>query len=102
MARYAIVESGNVVSMIEWDGISEHPDSSKAILADDNAYVGGTYDGSSFSAAAQPADERTYAEKREAAYPKIGDQLDDLFHNGVFSDEMTTILQNVKDTYPKG
>ena len=30
-----------------------------------------------------------YKEKRKMAYPEIGDQLDDLFRQGAFSEEMT-------------
>ena len=37
---------------------------------------------------------------RENQYPKIGDQLDDLFHNGAFSDDMTAKIQSVKKKYP--
>ena len=73
MAKYAIVESGTVTNIVEWDGSASHPDSSKWILADDNAYVGGTYDGTNFSAPTPPADTRTYAEKRAAAYPADSD-----------------------------
>jgi hypothetical protein len=44
---------------------------------------------------------RTYVEKREEAYPPIGDQLDALFHAGVFPEEMAAQLQAVKDQFPK-
>ena len=44
----------------------------------------------------------TYADKRRAAYPEIGDQLDDLYHKGAFSDEMAAKLKAVKDANPKG
>jgi hypothetical protein len=44
----------------------------------------------------------TYADKRRAKYPAIGDQLDALFHAGVFPAEMAAVLQAVKDSYPKG
>lgn len=37
----------------------------------------------------------------ELKYPDIGDQLDDLYHKGAFSDEMTAKLKAVKDKYPK-
>ena len=47
-------------------------------------------------------DAQEYARNRQAEYPPIGDQLDDLFHRSLFSDEMTAKLQTVKDTYPKG
>ena len=49
----------------------------------------------------EEVDPRTYAELRLSGYPYLGDQLDDLFHKGAFSDEMTAILQAVKDKYPK-
>lgn len=43
----------------------------------------------------------SYAEKRRIEYPSIGDQLDSLYHSGVFSDEMTATIKAVKDKYPK-
>lgn len=42
-----------------------------------------------------------YARKRKPEYPPIGDQLDALFHAGVFPAEMAAQLQAVKDKYPK-
>ena len=38
---------------------------------------------------------------RESAYPPIGDQLDALYHAGVFPEEMTAQIKAVKDLYPK-
>ena len=46
-------------------------------------------------------DAQDYARKRAAEYPAIGDQLDALFHAGVFPAEMAAELQAVKDKYPK-
>lgn len=43
----------------------------------------------------------TYQRDRASAYPSIGDQLDALFHAGVFPEEMAARLQAVKDLYPK-
>ena len=43
-----------------------------------------------------------YARNRETEYPFLGEQLDDLFHKGAFSDEMAAKLQAIKDKYPKG
>jgi hypothetical protein len=43
----------------------------------------------------------TYAEKRKSEYPAIGDQLDALYHAGVFPAEMAALLKAVKDKYPK-
>ena len=47
-------------------------------------------------------DSQEYARKRSIAYPPIGDQLDDLYKKGAFSDEMATKLKKVKDDFPKG
>jgi len=43
-----------------------------------------------------------YQQLRAAAYPPIGDQLDDLFRQGAFSPEMAAALQAVKTAHPKG
>lgn len=42
-----------------------------------------------------------YMRERQIAYPPIGDQLDALFHAGVFPEDMAAQLQAVKDQYPK-
>tara|TARA_Y100001956_G_C4116912_1_gene185351 strand:- start:920 stop:1207 length:288 start_codon:yes stop_codon:yes gene_type:complete len=44
---------------------------------------------------------KEYRTNRSFEYPPLGDQLDDLFHKGVFSDEMTAKIQAVKTKYPK-
>lgn len=45
---------------------------------------------------------KDYARRRAAEYPPIGDQLDALFHAGLFPPEMAAQLQAIKDKYPKG
>jgi hypothetical protein len=47
-------------------------------------------------------DKVAYIDKRVAEYPTIGDQLDALFHAGVFPQEMADKIQAVKNKYPKG
>tara|TARA_A100001201_G_scaffold114605_1_gene98241 strand:+ start:720 stop:971 length:252 start_codon:yes stop_codon:yes gene_type:complete len=42
-----------------------------------------------------------YKDERKMEYPEIGDQLDDLFKQGVFSKEMTAKIQQVKTDHPK-
>ena len=42
-----------------------------------------------------------YGEVRKKHYPDIGDQLDDLYHKGAFSDTMAAQLKAVKDANPK-
>ena len=53
----------------------------------------------------EPADKPippTYQENRVKEYPPIGDQLDALYHAGVFPDAMAATIKAVKDKYPKG
>lgn len=46
--------------------------------------------------------ERTeYQRQRQPEYPSITDQLDALFHAGVFPPEMEAQIQAIKDKYPK-
>ena len=47
-------------------------------------------------------DAKAYARSRAAEYPAIGDQLDALFHAGVFPAEMAAQIQAIKDKFPKG
>ena len=44
---------------------------------------------------------KSYKKNREKEYPDIGDQLDDLYKKGAFSDEMAAKIKTVKDKYPK-
>ena len=41
-----------------------------------------------------------YIPKRQAEYPSIADQLDDIYHNGL--DAWKATIKTVKDKYPKG
>ena len=41
----------------------------------------------------------TYADKREQEYPRVEDQLDDIYHNGI--DGWKATIKAVKDKYPK-
>jgi len=42
-----------------------------------------------------------YQRQRKPEYPPITDQLDALFHAGVFPPEMAAQIQAIKDKYPK-
>tara|TARA_R110000787_G_C13291422_1_gene433610 strand:- start:15 stop:311 length:297 start_codon:yes stop_codon:yes gene_type:complete len=46
-------------------------------------------------------DAKQYARSRVTKYPTIGDQLDALYHAGVFPDDMAAQIQAVKEEYPK-
>ena len=50
----------------------------------------------------QSAEDATqYQRTRAPLYPDIGDQLDDLYKQGAFSDEMAAKIKKVKDDNPK-
>ena len=49
----------------------------------------------------QEWEDTKYQRQRAPEYPSIGDQLDALFHAGVFPPEMAAQIQAVKDKYPK-
>ncbi len=70
------------------------------VEAPDDVKHGWVYDGSSFTAP-EPPPEPTYGELRAGAYPSIQDQLDALFHAGLFPAEMAAQIQAVKDKYPR-
>jgi hypothetical protein len=72
---YAIVKNSLVTNIVEWDGVSEYNVDGELIQADENAWIGGTYNGSFVARPIEPYTE-TYTEKRAAAYAPLGDQLD--------------------------
>ena len=45
-------------------------------------------------------DSKQYQRDRKKEYPSIGDQLDDIYHNGI--DSWKTTIKAIKDKYPKG
>jgi len=46
-------------------------------------------------------DPDAYKFSRASEYPTIGDQLDALYHAGVFPEDMAAQIQAVKERYPK-
>ena len=44
-------------------------------------------------------DAKDYARKRSAEYPRVVDQLDDIYHNGI--DAWKATIKKTKDKYPK-
>ena len=67
----------------------------------DNAeYLEWLEEGNTPEAADVPPDP-TYQENRVKEYPQIGDQLDALYHAGVFPAAMTASIKAIKDKYPK-
>ena len=66
MADYALVKNGVVENVIVWDGVKQANLDGDLILADSDARVGGTYDGS-FHFVDPPAYEPTAEEIQKAA-----------------------------------
>ena len=58
--EYAIINSGIVDNIIEWDGISKYHADGLLIEADVNAYIGGVYaDGAFVARPPEPEPEKT-------------------------------------------
>ena len=87
-------------------------DALKSLRPDEKwSIIGDEIHWSTDNATTQPTDDELNAElerlkkfspkKRIPHYPAIADQLDDLFHAGVFSDEMAAKIKAVKDNFPK-
>ena len=109
--KFAIVKDSLVTNIIEWDGESEYAVDGELIQADENAWVGGEYNGS-FVAKPPTPDNGTYVEKRQAEYPSVGDQLDALLkHLNYRRTQGDALVQdlddiigdwlNVKSRFPK-
>ena len=106
--KYAIINSGVVDNIVEWDGVSEYNVNGELIQADANAKIGGSWDGNVFSfVEPEPEpDTRNYAEKRQAEYPSI-DELVVALWEGVVEERMASVTesegirQEVKTKYPK-
>ena len=80
--------SGNSVDKITWHDGNPKKLTKKQILAK--------------QAELQPEfDALQYQRSRQPEYPNSGDQLDALYHAGVFPDGMAAQLKAVKDKYPK-
>ena len=46
--RYAIIKSGIVDNIIEWDGVSKYQVDGQLVLANDDTYIGGAYTNNAF------------------------------------------------------
>ena len=72
------------------------------IWKDDNAAEPSTADIEAELARLQADFEaKQYQRDRKGQYPPIGDQLDALYHAGIFPDDMAAQLKAVKDASPK-
>ena len=72
--RYAIVKDSLVTNIIEWDGESEYHADGELILADENAWIGGEYNGSFTPQPVPPELEPTAEEVQKAADKESANQ----------------------------
>ena len=94
MAKYAIVESGTVTNIVEWNGSAAHADSSGWVLATADAQIGGTYDGSSFTVKADP---RTTDQINADALADMRAKRDNLLAESDWTQNRDVTLSNDSD-----
>jgi hypothetical protein len=46
--KYAIIKSGIVDNIVEWDGVSEYQTDEQLVLSNDDTYIGGSYTNNAF------------------------------------------------------
>jgi hypothetical protein len=94
MAKYAIVESGTVTNIINWDGSSDHADSSKFVADDGSAWIGATWNGSSFSTKPDP---RTTDQINADALADMRAKRDNLLAESDWTQNRDVTLSNDSD-----
>lgn len=88
-------DSNNNIYAYEEDGSQDHLIGDKtSVTAEEAEQLIGAQEAADFASL-------DYAEKRRLRYPSIGEQLDALYHAGVFPPEMAAKIQAVKDQFPK-
>jgi hypothetical protein len=92
---YKLTDNASILHIEDNASIPDDPANS-----DYAAYLEWVEDGNTPEAADVPPDP-TYQENRVKEYPPIGDQLDALYHAGVFPAAMTASIKAIKDKYPK-
>ena len=94
MAKYAIVESGTVTNIVEWNGSAAHADSSGWVLATADTEIGGTYNGSSF---ARKTDPRTTDQINADALANMRAKRDNLLAESDWTQSRDVTLSNDSD-----
>ena len=91
---YKLTDSETIIRISDGASIPNDPDNT-----DYAEYLEWVADGNT-ATAADAIPEPTYQENRVKEYPPIGDQLDDIYHNGLTKWKAT--IKVIKDKYPKG
>ena len=90
---YKLTDSETIIRISDGASIPNDPDNT-----DYAEYLEWVADGNT-ATAADAIPDPTYQENRVAEYPSIGDQLDDIYHNGLTKWKAT--IKVIKDKYPK-
>tara|TARA_Y100000310_G_scaffold23554_1_gene22607 strand:- start:143 stop:415 length:273 start_codon:yes stop_codon:yes gene_type:complete len=72
--KYAIVKDSLVTNIVEWDGESEYNADGELIQADENAWIGGEYNGSFVARPPEPEPEPTAEELQAKADKESANQ----------------------------
>ena len=72
--KYAIVKNSLVTNILEWDGESEYQVDGELIQADENAWIGGEYNGSFVARPVEPAPEPTAEAAQKTADKESANQ----------------------------
>ena len=72
--KYAIVKDSLVTNIVEWDGECEYTADGELIQADENAWIGGEYNGSFVARPVPPEPEPTAEEVQKAADKESANQ----------------------------
>ena len=91
---YKLTDSETIIRISDGASIPNDPDNT-----DYAEYLEWVADGNT-ATAADAIPDPTYQENRVKEYPPIGDQLDDIYHNGLTKWKAT--IKVIKDKYPKG
>ena len=89
------IDSNNEIFAYELDGSQDHLIGDKIAITDQQA------DDIRQQKQQVTLAKLSYADLRRLEYPSIGDQLDALYHAGVFPEEMAAVISAVKLKYPK-
>jgi len=90
---YKLTDSETIIRISDGASIPNDPDNT-----DYAEYLEWVADGNT-ATAADAIPDPTYQENRVKEYPPIGDQLDDIYHNGLTKWKAT--IKVIKDKYPK-
>ena len=72
--KYAIVKDSLVTNIVEWDGECEYTADGELIQADENAWIGGEYNGSFVARPPEPEPEPTAEELQAKADKESANQ----------------------------